>query len=362
MGENIYLKLREQLDQYSNGYPATESGVELRMLEKLFTPEEADMYLVMTQLPETADQVSQRTGRELEPTRALLDQMVKKGLLFPVHMDGLDMYMAFGFTVGIFEFQLKTMDKEFAELYDQYYEEAYYQSFRINPLQHVPIPVNRVVEISYPRPTYENSKDIVKAQKMIAVVDCICRVQRGLAGGDCDKPVEACFMFGQHAKYYIERGMGREVSVDEAIEILDQCEKAGLVTQPYNSQTPGNICNCCSDCCMYLRSIKKHSRPAEITRANYFALIDQDACEGCETCLDRCQMDALSMNDDGHAQVDMHRCIGCGLCSTTCPAEAITLESRPQEERHTPPKTPQQLYMELSQNRGTSLMPLSMSK
>lgn len=362
MEENIYVKLREQLDQYSNGFPATASGVELRILEKIFTEEEAEMYLVMTQLPETAEQVAQRTGRETGNTIALLEQMAEKGLLYRMSMKGAKIYMAMGFTVGIYEFQLKTFDEELALLYDKYYEEAFYENFRIVPHQHVPIPVNRVVDISYPRPTYENSREIVKEQKLIAVVDCVCRVQTGLAGGGCDKPVEVCLMFGPNARYFVDRGIGREISTQEALEILDLCEKAGLVTQPYNSQTPGNICNCCSDCCMYLRSIKKHPRPAEIIKANYLAVIDPGACEACETCLDRCQMDALTMNEEGFAQVDADRCIGCGLCATTCPADAITLHGKPIEERRTPPKTAQQLYVELSEKRGTSLMPLSMSK
>ena len=362
MEENIYVRLREQLDQYSNGFPSTASGVELRMLEKIFTKEEAEMYLVMTLLPETAEQVAQRTGRDPGSAEALLEQMAQKGLLFRLYKDGAALYMAFGFTVGIYEFQADRFDEELARLYETYYEEAYYENFRISPHQHVPIPVNRVVEVSYPRPTYENSRDIVKGQKLIAVVDCVCRVQTGLAGGGCDKPVEVCLMFGKNARYFIDRGTGREISTREALEILDRCERAGLVTQPYNSQTPGNICNCCSDCCMYLRSIKKHPRPAEIIGANYVASIDRDACQACETCLGRCQMDALSMNEAGYAEVNIDRCIGCGLCSTTCPAEAITLRGKPLAERRTPPKTPQQLYVELSEKRGTSLMPLSMSR
>ncbi len=362
MKQDVHKRLREQLDQYSNGFPETASGVELQILKKLFTEEEAEMYLIMTMMPETAEQAAQRTGRDPEQTKVLLDQMAEKGLIFRTTMKGETVYMVFGFTVGIYEFQLKDFDEEFARMYEEYYQEAYFENFRINPMQHVTIPVNRVVQALHPRPSYEDSREIVKAQKRIAVVDCVCRVQRGLAGGDCNKPVEVCLMFGLHANYYIQRGIGREVSPEEALDILDQCEKAGLVTQPHNSQTPGNICNCCSDCCMYLRSLKQHPRPAEVIQANYLAAIDAGVCEACETCLDRCQMDATSMNEAGFAQVEAERCIGCGLCTTTCPVEAISLQAKPEAERRTPPKTPQDLYMELSQERGTSLTPLSLKK
>lgn len=131
--------------------------------------------------------------------------------------------------------------------------------------------------------------------------------------------MEACFMFGSMGQHYIDKCMGRRVDVDEAIAILREAQDSGLVTQPATAQNPSGMCNCCGDCCAVLMSIKQHPRPAEIVFSNYFAAVDRELCAGCETCLDRCQMDAIVIDDDNFAVINRDRCIGCGLCVTTCP-------------------------------------------
>ena len=148
-----------------------------------------------------------------------------------------------------------------------------------------------------------------------------------------DKPLEACFSFGSHARYYVERGMGRWISQEETLEILDQCEEAGLVP-----------------------------RPAEIVISNYYALVDSDLCAACETCLDRCQMEAITIGPEEVAEVNLDRCIGCGLCVTTCTTEALSLQPKPEEERREPPEKPRDAMMQMAQQRGKSLIPLAFTK
>ncbi|MGC8603848.1 MAG: 4Fe-4S dicluster domain-containing protein, partial [Desulfomonilaceae bacterium] len=127
-------------------------------------------------------------------------------------------------------------------------------------------------------------------------------------------------------------------------------------------QDAGGICNCCGDCCGILRSIKLSPKPAEKVLTNYYAQINSSACSACETCLDRCQMEAIKMGDDEVAHVDRDRCIGCGLCVTTCPSEAISLQSKPDSERKEPPATGRDYIMQLASARGKSLIPLAIIK
>jgi Na+-translocating ferredoxin:NAD+ oxidoreductase subunit B len=164
--------------------------------------------------------------------------------------------------------------------------------------------------------------------------------------------MEACFMFGSMGQYYLDRNMGRAISLDEAIDILTKCREAGLVTQPATSQNPAGMCNCCGDCCGVLRALNKHPRPSEMVFSNYFAVVETEDCTGCETCLERCQMNALRMNDDGMAFVDGDRCIGCGLCVTTCPTEALKLVSKSEAEIRTPPASMVEQMMRMAQKRG----------
>ena len=169
-------------------------------------------------------------------------------------------------------------------------------------------------------------------------------------------------MFGSPAKYFIDRGIGRQVNIDETYHILDVCEEAGLVTMPLNTQSPANLCNCCSDCCIVLSTLKRFSSPAEMVKAKYRAVVDPEKCEGCEICLDHCPMDAIFKEEAGVGSVNQDRCIGCGLCVNRCPVQAIHLEVRLRDEFYEPPKTGLDFYKKIAQMRGKPLTPLALVK
>ncbi len=364
MPEKIYEKLREQLDHYSIGYPASESGVEMAILKKLFSGEEAEMFLILSMKPETPESVAKRIGRDIGTVTALLEQMLKKGLVFCRRKDGTAKFGALPFAPGIFEQQTETMDIELAELFEGYFQEAFHKNFiETSPvLIHRPIPINRVVDVSYPMAIYENSREIVSNQNLIAVAKCICRVQKGVIDKGCHKPLETCLMFGSQARYYIDRGTGRRITTDEALKILDQCEDAGLITMPFNAQTPANICNCCPDCCVVLGVLRKHPRPVELVKPSFYAVVDRERCEACEVCRERCPMDAITIGEDDAAEINLDRCIGCGLCVSTCPAEALRLDPRPEEQRLEPPETGPQAFMEIARMRGKMSVPQALAK
>lgn len=358
MSESVYAKLRNQLDQYSIGYPATESGVEMKILKKLFEPEEAEMFLNLSLMVEYPESVAERSGLDVGHVSNLLEKMAEKGLIFRLRRGDKVKYGASAFVVGSYEYQLKNMDGELAELMDQYLMEGFDGAFAGGGSLLRPIPVNRSVDVKYLVATYDDSREILKKQKKIALADCICRKQQHLVGNDCKKPIEVCFVFGSHADYYISRDMAREISAEEAMKVLEQCEAAGLVTQPATARNPGGMCNCCGDCCGILRVLNKMEKPAEVVISNYYARVDDEACVGCEVCLDRCQMKAITMNEDGVAEINLDRCIGCGLCVTTCDAEAMVLELKPEEERREPPESAGIYAAELANVRGTTLEPL----
>ena len=362
MPENIFRQLQEQLDQYSVGFPAAESGVEMKILKRLFTEEGAEMYLHMSMMLEAPESVAGRLKQDPAQVALLLDGMAEKGLLFRARKGNDAKYGAAPFVVGIYEYQLKTMDADLARLFEDYFEETVFEQMAQQVVPMRTIPVNKSVGVSWNVAPYEDAREIVKSKDRLAVADCICRVQQGLLEQSCDKPLEVCFMAGSHGEYYVDRGMGRWVSQEEALEILNKCEEAGLVCQPFNTVNPGGMCNCCGDCCAQLRTLKKHPRPVEMVVTNHYALVDEDLCVGCEVCLERCQMDAITMGDEDTAQVNLDRCIGCGLCVTTCDTEAMTLEPKSPEDRREPPAKAQLTLMEMAQKRGKSLVPLAVMK
>jgi len=252
------------------------------------------------------------------------------------------------------------MDKELAELTNQYMEEAFLTKIKDNipPLR--TIPVGKSVDVVHKVAACEDAKAIVNGKDKIAVANCICRTQQKLIGKGCGKPLETCILFGSHADYYVENKMGRYITREEACQILDQCEAAGLVNQPANMVNPGGMCNCCKDCCGVLRALNLLPNPGEVVHNRYWAVVDQDTCISCEECLDRCQMDAITIEDT--AQIQQERCIDCGLCVTTCPVEAIRLEEKPEEMQNPLPASGQELMTKTAEKRGTSLIPIKMQQ
>ncbi|MBI9082466.1 MAG: 4Fe-4S binding protein [Desulfobacterales bacterium] len=361
MTQDIYHQLREQLDQYSIGFPASKSGVEIQILKKLFTEEAAAMYLDMTLFLETPADIAARAGRDPETTAALCEQMAGNGLIFRYRKKETVRYAAVPFVVGSYEFQLKNMDEELAALCEQYMTEALFDLDRSVQVPIRTIPVNKSIDGSTTVASHDDARAILKSKEKIAIAECICRVQQHKTGNMCEKPLEVCFVFGSHADYYVENGLARFIGLEEALSIQDKCEAYGLVNQPFNVINPGGMCNCCGDCCGVLRALNRHPRPVDLVLTNYQAAVDGDECTACGLCEERCQVNAITYDDDGIAMVDENRCIGCGLCVTTCPAEAIRLQPVPEDRRRTPPKNEQALFTEIAHIRGTNLVPLKMA-
>ncbi len=347
-----YEQLRQRLDDLGTGFPATHNGVEIKILEQLFKPADAELFLMMTPMLETPADVCARLNLPLAETADHLEDMALRGLLFRQKKNDRARYAAVPFVVGIFEFQLNRVSPELAQDLGDYYEAALGKTFQAfsTPVLRT-IPINNTIVSEWPIAAYEDVMRIIDDQKKIALAPCICRTTAKKAGQGCEKPIEACFIFGSHADYYVDNGMGRYIDKEEAKTVLKQNEAAGLVMQPFNSQIVGGMCSCCGDCCGMLRSLKKQDNPAEAVKSNYYAKIDKEACTGCETCLDRCQMDAIEMADD-IAAVNLKRCIGCGLCVSTCPTDAVRLVKKSEDQQYLPPETGMETYLRIARERG----------
>jgi electron transport complex protein RnfB len=353
MAEDIFRTLQKRLDMYSLGFPSTGSGVEIEILQRLFSEEDAALFLELSPLLEPPESIAQRTGMSIDDLTAQLEDMTARGLLFCLKKEDSAKYGAIPFMHGLLEFQIKRLDNDMVELFERYYDEGFKQAIIDNSAGFLrTIPVNESIDVSQQIAQYDDACEILRNVKTIVVAECICRKERGLIGKACEKPLEVCFMFGSMAQYYLDNNMGRQVDADEAIRIVKEAQEAGLVTQPATSQNPSGMCNCCGDCCGILRSVRKLPKPAEYIFSNYYACVDPDTCSGCEICLDRCQIGAVYMNDDDVAQIDLDRCIGCGLCVITCPTEALTLVRKPDGECRTPPATSAEQMMIMAQKRG----------
>jgi NAD-dependent dihydropyrimidine dehydrogenase PreA subunit len=173
-----------------------------------------------------------------------------------------------------------------------------------------------------------------------------------MRGGGCDAPEEVCLSFGDFADYYIRTGRGRAIDRSEVTQILDRADAANLVLQPSNSKKAAFICCCCGCCCGILQGIKQHPKPSEVVVNAFIARLDPDLCENCGTCLERCQMEALTAGA-AHVVLNSDRCIGCGLCVSTCPTGALTLTRKPDRPELEPPHTFHDTLRNIMEVQGT---------
>lgn len=352
--EHIYENLAEHLNRLPAGFPRTPSGVEMRILRRLFTPEEAALAPLLSLKPETPAEIAARAEKPEDEIAQKLQEMSHKGLVFRLRKGAETRYMAAQFVIGIWEYHVNDLDLELIRDMNEYipyfFDQSYY--LRTPQLRTIPIPGSLTAEQTVM--PYEEARRIIEEQERIVVAPCICRKEHQMAGHGCDRPLESCLVFGAGAVYYEENGLGRSIDHEEALKILQRAEQAGLVLQPSNAKKVVNICTCCGCCCQILKNLKKLPKPAEFVASNHYAVVDREACTGCETCLERCQMEAIKM-EEGTASIDVDRCIGCGLCVPTCADGAITLEVKAKDKRREPPRHFMETYMRIAQERMKKL-------
>jgi ferredoxin len=254
--------------------------------------------------------------------------MAQKGLIYRKREGGKVSYQAAQFLVGVYEFQLNRMDKEFCKLFEEYLPHIGTTLMAIKTKQLRVVPVESAVEASPTVAAYNRIRELVKEQDIISLMPCICRQEQGILGKPCARPQETCFGFGSFGQFFIDNHLARTVTTDEALRVLDQAEEAGLVLNPSNTQKLEWLCCCCTCCCSTLKFVRMMPRPVDFVRSYFQAAIDADLCIGCGECIERCQVAAIKEGADFSEMIE-GRCIGCGLCVSTCPVEAISLKPKP---------------------------------
>jgi Na+-translocating ferredoxin:NAD+ oxidoreductase subunit B len=337
MGKEVYEKVREMLDGFSIGFKSTGTGVEIKLLEKLFTEEEAATYLNLSRTLQTAGQVALKAGRDEKSVEKILMQMTEKGLTIPRYpkKQGEPMYYsAAPYLHGILEHQVNRMDREMADLIDELNRVGYISR---GPMPLRTVPINAAVNKDSAISPYEDVIAVLDRKKRFAVAECACAVVHHTRGKDCGRNHDVCFAFDFYADYYIERGLGREVTREEVLKILKDCDRQGLVPQLGNMQNPDALCNCCPDCCVNLLALKAIPKPGKYSTSSYHSAVHGEKCTACETCIDRCPMGAIAISEENVARVNLDRCIGCGLCVSTCPEEALYLVRKSEDRIKVPP-------------------------
>jgi Na+-translocating ferredoxin:NAD+ oxidoreductase subunit B len=354
MSDESYHKLAKALDTLPNGFPPSDSGVEIKLLKKVFSPEQAELFCDLRLTFESAEEIAARTGQPLEGLEKKLLDMAIAGQLFTFRLDKTRYFKMMPWVFGIYEFQLGRLDKEFAELVEEYWPLYGKEFFSKTPQLMQTIVVDEVIPYHQETLPYEKVSTIIESGQSFLLNECICKKEKALVGHPCDRPTEVCLGIAPIPGAFKKTQTGRVISKEEAYELLNKAEDAGLVHLTSNVQS-GHIyiCNCCKCCCGVLIAINELGIPASmVINSHYYSVIDEDKCIGCGTCAEeRCQVGAIEEEGDTYRIVE-EKCIGCGLCVRSCPAEAIQMVRKDPKKQVTPPLTENEWFAERARMRG----------
>ena len=124
MAEDVYDRLADALDRLPNGFPRTSSRVEIPILKRIFSPEEASLASQLSHIMEPADVIARRVGFSAEDAETRLTEMAKHGLLWSDELEDKPRFRLAPFVVGIYETQLESMNNELAHLVEEYFAEG----------------------------------------------------------------------------------------------------------------------------------------------------------------------------------------------------------------------------------------------
>ena len=340
MGD-AYEHLAERLATLGMGMPTRPELLDI--LRRVLTSEEAAVAAALPTAvaPLTSAspaEVAAQTGLATEEVTATLERLAARGLVYSTadgtggHGYGLHQ-TGFGFPqTFLWKGETTPEAAEMAGLVAKYFNREVtreaYASSTTKPYRYVPVDTALSADQQAVYPIHLMEPILAQAERF-AVAHCACRMAMHLRGRACDHPLEVCLKFDDLAEYVIERGLGRELSRDEARAVVEQAERAGLVHFVDNAQDKvKHNCNCCGCACWNVGNIRRRKIPRDVLMATYFLrTTDADGCDGCGACVDVCPVQAVALVDD-QAVVDEQWCIGCGLCVPRCRQGAAALEPR----------------------------------
>ncbi|MDD2707738.1 MAG: 4Fe-4S dicluster domain-containing protein [Verrucomicrobiae bacterium] len=356
----LYRRLQQHLDRQPVGFASTLFGSEIRLLKQLFTTDEAKIALLLSYRPAPLAEIAGKAAPSFseEQIAESLNRLLMKGAIGWKKKNGLDLWFIMPMIVGMYEAQDGRLTPELAaETGDYLKTPSFGKSFlSVSPPQLRTIPINKSLPVDHPTASYDQIRELVRSTRgPLVALKCLCREERARQKEPCSTTTrsETCLALGDMAARILLRQHGREVTREEALAILEQNEKDGLVLQPANTQQVEFVCSCCGCCCGMLRLHQRLPHPQDFWISNFFAEISTSACTGCGRCVSRCQVKAVSLSKPtGKAILQSERCIGCGLCVPGCPVHAIQLKPKP--SLSVPPQDEEELLEQINANKKSN--------
>ncbi|MHA1785133.1 MAG: 4Fe-4S binding protein [Candidatus Helarchaeota archaeon] len=386
MTEDVYEDFRKVINKWPIRAPKSKNLTKL--LQLIFSPEEAEIMSFFEQ--PMVDRVSQKkiikrimskTDKYTEEQIInILDGLAKRCMVYrksKITDTGKEKvkYSIWPMVIGIFEwfFSKAAMEdgtyseetiKRATKLFEKYAYEGFlweigpsnYPWSRVLPAAQA----NKVIDVNedlgIDKPVvlpFETVKKAIEDAKEIAIIKCACRTEGKYKGNACDNPVDVCMVLDGPEAFRYSGMVVKEPTKEEAIEILKQCEKKGLVHCTSNSQQMNFICNCCSCHCGILRGYIEMGNPRAFMKSNYMAVFNENECKECYRCVEICPTKAIKHilkheKTEDMFEVNPEKCIGCGVCASNCPSKKIDLKKVRNE---IPVETVAESYMRMERER-----------
>lgn len=336
--QQVYRDMLEVMQQRRGPYAGLDIPEFYELVELLFTPEQAEVNNFLKARPATAERIARAADREKDDLVAILEKMADLGLCETIVRNGVRFYRGAPFMPGIFEYQFMPgretdRDQETARMIHRYKKayQAVKGATRVSFATTRVITVDRKIDAGNTIHTYDQVATYIDKYDSISINTCYCRHAAKLRGEDTHAmPSQVCMTFGDMAEYTIERLGARPVNQDEAHEILDQAEEAGLIHMSRNtSDDISFLCNCDRWHCEVVTTMLKQPKPGIVFNSGFEPKFNSARCIACEVCLERCPPEALTMGDNDVPVVDLDLCFGCAVCATGCSEEAILMVAKP---------------------------------
>lgn len=345
-----------------------------KMLEALYSPEEAELITKMPYRPSRIERIAKVTGIETGNLERLLPTMCRKGIVCDLHDGDAYQYMISPFIIGFFEFSMMRTRGDiapalWAELYQAYMfgdrafldanfgDEQQVSVMRALPYEETVCPEDHVEILDY-----EKAAAIIEEQSVFAVGICACRHEKHHLGTrQCDVLLETCTSMGSAAEFLVRNEFARKVDKSEFLDIFARSKDLGFTLSTDNvRQNAVFMCHCCGCCCNLMHGIRTTGYPGILVSSSFIAQCDADECTGCGKCVRACPINAVTLVERPtlpgekprkYAVVDESICLGCGVCALKCKPRAMELHKRDQKVFH--PEDSFERVITQSLERGT---------
>ncbi|HVI40822.1 MAG TPA: 4Fe-4S binding protein [Anaerovoracaceae bacterium] len=353
----VYVKLRDRMNSLGFGYGPTEDGSEFGVLEWFFTPEDAAHHLEM-EIDRffTAEDYAKISKRTVDEAAGILEDMSMRGLIYRRKLENnVKEYRVMPIAHGVVEFNVDKADISWVASSGKHAAAVWGKQWfgsDIPLARSVPVDTDIVVENQI-LPS-DDAMEIINSHKLFAVSDCLCRVEAAVGGGYDDPRKNCCVAFDDMARFYLDVGIGRELTKQQTVDLIKESIDMGLVIHVANSKEVELMCSCSIDSCALLQMTKVFGGPATKHVSHYRLAVDDGKCDGCKICVERCPVKACAIDERNKSVFEAEHCVGCGQCVKTCPQQARILAKKSDDEIAKMPDTLFDAYIEMQESRKNS--------